>query len=81
MTVQKEDIKNKLLRGKKCPLINFHETLCWRKSLCKFGSNVDTSACPGTGSSPVSPDSTPSTDLLYTYTSVPLLERTQEQNK
>lgn len=82
MTVQKENIKKlSCYVGRSARLINFRGTLCWHKSLCKFGSSVDTSACPGKGFSPEPPDSTPSTDLLYTYMSVPLLKRIQKQDK
>lgn len=81
MTVHTEDIKKiSCYMVRSARLINFRGTLCWHKSLCKFGNNVGTSACPGTGSSHESPDSTPSTDLPYTYTSVLLLERTEEED-
>lgn len=62
-------------------VINSWGAFCWCKSLCRSGSSVGTSACPGTGSSLGSPCSKPPTDPPCTCTSMQLPGMTEGQDK
>lgn len=61
-------------------VINSQGAFCWCKSLCRSGSSVGTSACPGTGSSLGSPCSKPPTDPPCTCTSMQLPGMTEGQD-
>lgn len=68
--------KNKPL----CVVLKYWGAFCWCKSLCRSGSSVGTSACPGTGSYLGSPCSKPPTDPPCTCTSMQLPGMTEGQD-